>query len=86
MTGRIAAMSIDGTPISAADVARMEAEEKLYAERRRRTARVVAAAATDVNDCRMLLDMLGLDRNTVVEARGDRKPSTPRKRRTHAAA
>jgi hypothetical protein len=79
-------MSIDGTPISAADVARLEAEEKLYAERRRRTARVVAAAARDVNDCRMLLDMLGLDHDVVVEARGERTPPTPRKRRSHAAA
>jgi hypothetical protein len=86
MTGRIAAMSIDGTPISAADVARMQAEEKLYAERRRRTARVVAAAAHNVDDCRMLLDMLGLDRGVVVEARGDSKPPTPRKRRSRAAA
>jgi len=79
-------MSIDGTPISAADVARLEAEEKLYAERRRRTVRVVASAARDVADCRMLLDMLGLDRAIVVEARGDSKPPTPRKRRSHAAA
>jgi hypothetical protein len=79
-------MSIDGTPISAADVARLEAEEKLYAERRRRTARVVAAASRDVNDCRMLLDMLGLDHEVVVEARGDRTSPTSRKRRSHAAA
>ncbi len=79
-------MSIDGTPISATDVARMEAEEKLYSERRRRTARVVAAAARDVEDCRTLLDMLGLGHEVVVEARGDRKPRTPRKRRSRAAA
>jgi hypothetical protein len=85
MTGRIAAMSIDGTPISAADVARLEAEEKLYAQRRRRTVRVVAAAARNVDDCRMLLDMLGLDRAIVVEARGDREPPNPRKRRSRAA-
>jgi hypothetical protein len=33
----------------------------------------------------MLLDMLGLDRAIVVEARGDREPPNPRKRRSRAA-
>jgi len=62
---------VDGTPISQADLARIEAEEKLHAEQQRRAVQVVAAAATDVDDCRMLLSMLGLGREVVVAARGD---------------
>jgi hypothetical protein len=61
MTGRIGAVSIDGTPISDADVARMHADEELRAEWQRRTVRVVAAAARDIDDCRLLLSILGLD-------------------------
>jgi hypothetical protein len=42
MTGRIAAMSLDGTPISQTDLDRMAEEERLYAERQRQTVRVIA--------------------------------------------
>ena len=65
MTARIGTMSIDGTPISQADLARIEAEEKLHAEQQRSAVRVVAASALDAEDCRMLLSMLGLDREIV---------------------
>ncbi len=86
MTGRIAATSIDGTPISEADVARMEAEEKLHSEWQRRTVRVVAGAAHDAADCRLLLDILGLDTALIAEARGAAsQPKAARKRRAHAA-
>ena len=71
MTGRIGAMSIDGTLISEADVARIEAEEALHAEWQRKAARVVAVAANDLDDCRQLLSMLGLDRDVLVEALGE---------------
>jgi hypothetical protein len=61
MTARIGTLAVDGTPISGADLARVEAEEKLHAEWRSKAVLVVASAANDVADCRQLLDMLGLD-------------------------
>jgi hypothetical protein len=69
MTGRIGAMSIDGTPISQADVARMEADEALHAEWQRKAVRVVAASAIDADDCRLLLSVLGLDHEVIAAAR-----------------
>lgn len=71
MTGHIGAMSLDGTPISQADLDRITEEERLYAERQRRTVRVVAACAHDVEDCRMILAMLGLDDATITAARAE---------------
>jgi hypothetical protein len=77
-------MAIDGTPISQADVARMEADEALHAEWQRKAVRVIAASASDVDDCRKLLSMLGLDHDIVAAARSpERKPA--RKRRARAA-
>jgi hypothetical protein len=77
MTGRIAAMSLDGTPISQTDLDRMAEEERLYAERQRQTVRVIASAARDAEDCKMLLDMLGLDAATIAAARADLPHSAP---------
>jgi hypothetical protein len=85
MTSRIAAMSVDGTPISDADMARMRAEEELHAGYARRTARVVASASQDTDDCRMLLSMLGLGDDVVAAARADRPHVGSRKRRARAA-
>ncbi len=86
MTGRSATLSMDGTPISQADIERMEEEERLHGERQRQAARVVAAAATDVDDCRMLLEMLGLGDDVVQAARKEiRTPAQPRRRRSRAA-
>lgn len=83
-------MAMDGTPISATDVARMEAEEELHADRQRRAVLVVAASANGVEDCRLLLSVLGLDADIVAEARRELPAKTPkdpaRKRRTRAAA
>jgi hypothetical protein len=76
MTVRIGTMSIDGTPISGADMARIEAEEKLHAEQQRKAVRVIAGCAHDAADCRSLLSMLGLDREVVLAAR--RQAATPR--------
>jgi hypothetical protein len=85
MTGR-SALSMDGTPISQADIERMEEEERLHAERQRQAARVIAAAAHDVDDCRTLLDMLGLGHDVVVAARKEnRTPANTRRRRSRAA-
>ena len=51
MTGRITTLSTEGTTISQADLDRIEAEERLHAEQQRKAARVIAAAARDVDDC-----------------------------------
>jgi hypothetical protein len=86
MTGRIATMSMDGTPISQADIHRIEEEERLHAERQRQAARVVASAAIDVEDCRLLLDILGLGREVVAAARtAPEAPAEPTRRRSRAA-
>ena len=88
MTARIGTMSIDGTPISEADMARIEAEEKLHAEQQRSAVRVVAATALDADDCRTLLSILGLDQETVAAARAQlaRPAAAKRPRRRRAAA
>jgi hypothetical protein len=78
-------MSVDGTPISQADLARIEAEEQLHSEQQRRAVRVVAATAHDADDCRMLLSILGLDTSIVTAARSEHPAPAvvkrPRKRR-----
>ncbi|HEY2167037.1 MAG TPA: hypothetical protein VGH01_07700 [Jatrophihabitantaceae bacterium] len=76
MTGRIGAMSIDGTLISEADVHRIEAEEALHAQWQRKASCVVAASSRDLDDCRELLAMLGLDQGVVVEALGELRGGT----------
>lgn len=82
-------MAVDGTPISANDVARMNAEEALHAEWQRKAVRVVAASARDVDDCRLLLSVLGLDAAVVADARRSTAQDGPHKttgrRRPHAA-
>jgi hypothetical protein len=88
MTPRIGSMSVDGTPISEADLARIEAEEKLHAEQQRKTVLVVAGCAHDADDCRSLLAMLGLDRDIVSAARAQLHPQqavSKRPRRRSAA-
>lgn len=79
MTARVGTMSVDGTPISQADLARIEAEEKLHAEQQRRAVQVIAAAAHDVDDARLLLSVLGLSPEIVKAARLDlRRPVAAR--------
>lgn len=79
MTARVGTMSVDGTPISQADLARIEAEEKLHAEQQRRAVQVIAAVAHDADDARLLLSVLGLSPEVVKAARLDlRRPvATP---------
>ena len=81
-------MSVDGTPISQADLARIEAEEKLHAEQQRSAVRVVASSALDADDCRTLLSILGLDQETVAAARAQlaQPAAAKRPRRRRAAA
>jgi hypothetical protein len=87
MTARIGTMSIDGTPISEADLARIEAEEKLHADQQRSAVRVVAASAIDADDCRTLLSILGLDRLVVADARAEMaRPAPPKRPRRRRAA
>ena len=76
---------MDGTPVSDADVARIHAEEEMHAQWRRATVRVVASAAQDASDCRMLISILGLD-GDVEAARAEKAPHRARRRRSHAAA
>ncbi len=89
MTARIGTTSIDGTPISETDLARIEAEEQLHADQQRGAVRVVAASSLDAQDCRMLLSMLGIDDAVVAQART--RPTPPeavpakRSRKRHAA-
>ena len=87
MTARIGTMSIDGTPISEADLARIEAEEKLHAQQQRSAVRVVAASSLDADDCRTLLSILGLDTAIVAEARAEMdRPAPPKRPRRRRAA
>jgi hypothetical protein len=72
MTGRTGSLSPEGPTISEADVARIAAEERLHHEWQRKAARVVAAASADVSDCRLLLDILGLDTAVLAAARDAR--------------
>lgn len=93
MTGRAKAMSVDGTIVSAADLARAEADQEFTAAQQRRAARVVASAAHDAKDARLLLSILGLDSDVIGAARTERDTTAvskaaekSRKRRTRAAA
>ncbi|MDT4913753.1 MAG: hypothetical protein QOC66_2881 [Pseudonocardiales bacterium] len=86
MTARIGTMSIDGTPISQADLARIEAEEKLHADQQRAAVRVVAGSSIDADDCRTLLSVLGLDQEIVASARAQVRPAAKRPRKRRAAA
>jgi hypothetical protein len=85
MTGRIT-MTVEGTPVSDADLARMHAEEELHAEWQRRTVRVVAAAASDATDCRLLLTILGLDDDVIAQARAECAGATKAPARRERAA
>jgi hypothetical protein len=89
MTQRIGAMAIDGTPISASDMARLRAEEELHAEGQRKAVRVVAASALGAEDCRLLLSILGLDGSVIADPQRTGAPPTRRgpgrKRRAQAA-
>lgn len=78
MAARVGSLSVDGSPISEADLHRLEAEEALHADWQRRAARVIAGSAKDVQDCRLLLDILGLDRATVAAAAGPRRSRSAR--------
>jgi hypothetical protein len=87
MTARIGTMSVDGTPISQADLARIESEEKLHAAQQRSAVRTVAGSALDAEDCRLLLSILGLERDIVLAARDERgtRRAGKRSRRRSAA-
>jgi hypothetical protein len=68
MTRRTAASATDTIQVSHADLERIAAEEQLHAEHRTRTALVIASAARDAEDCRLLLDILGLDTSEIAAA------------------
>ena len=92
MTAHVGTKSVDGTPISQADLARIQAEERLHAEEQQRAVRVVASASLDVEDCRTLLSILGLDakvaarpKPAVPPARAAKPARTRTARKPHAA-
>jgi hypothetical protein len=77
---RVGSMSVDGTPISSTDLARIEAEDKLHEQMQVKTVRVIAGASRDAAECRAILDMLGIDTSTILAARSSvpvGEPSTP---------
>jgi hypothetical protein len=71
MTGRTGLLSQERSMISESDAARIAAEEEMHQQWQRRAARVVAAGSHDVADCRLLLDILGLDTATLTAARAE---------------
>lgn len=85
MTAHIGTKAIDGTPISATDMARIEAEEMLHTKQQRSAVRVVASASLDTEDCRLLLSILGLEGEPVAQAHAELvatpAPKGARKRR-----
>jgi hypothetical protein len=83
MTRRTAA-SADTAPMSQTDRERIEEEERLHGEHQRRTARVVASTAHDAADCRLLLDILGLDTTVIAAARLEKAAAAQRRRRSAA--
>jgi hypothetical protein len=86
---RIGSLSVDGTPISETDLARIKAEEKLHDRLQQQAVRVIAGSARDAADCRIMLDMLGIGDDVVSAARAEGKirpaAKTGRKRRVAAA-
>ncbi len=86
MTARIGAMSGEGTIISDTDRARIEAEDQLHAKEQSGAVRIVAASSLDVEDCRMLLSMLGLGPEAVAAARAQLAAPPKGGRKGRAAA
>lgn len=90
MTGQTKQKSSESTLISATDAARMAAEQRMHDEWNRRTVRVVASAARDAEDCRMLLSILGLSDEVAQAVEAGRQPEAATKKsgkpRAHAAA
>ena len=83
MTARVGTKSVDGTPISRADLARIEAEEQLHAHERLRAVRVVAAGALGADDCRTLLSILGLDAKVAARPAAEAAVQPARVKRSH---
>jgi hypothetical protein len=88
MTAHIGSTSMDGTPISDTDRARIAAEDELHSDQRRMAVRVVAGAALNADDCRMLLSMLGIDGDIAAAARprNSGAPSAPKRSRKRSVA
>jgi electron transfer flavoprotein alpha/beta subunit len=90
MTARIdspiGTTSIDGTPISSADLARIAAEEAMHVEQQCNAVVVVAGCAQDAADCRTLLAMLGLSEEVAAQARAQLTSAAKRPRKGRAAA
>lgn len=60
---------VDGQLLSADDVAKINAMMTAQRDRLQRAIRVIGAYSHDAGDCRQLLDIVGIDLNTVRELR-----------------
>ena len=66
---RVGEFAVDGQQVTAVDVARKAVAEANQLDRTAAAVWAVAGAATDAAECRLLLDMLGLDAVSVAHAR-----------------
>ena len=69
MIARAGDRAVDGQRVTAADVDRQLAAEAEQLDRTAAAVWTLAAAATDVEECRLFLGMLGLDAVAVAHAR-----------------
>lgn len=75
----IGTLCIDGAPLTALDVAHVEAAEQARREALRSSLYAVATASRDAEDCRMIFDMLGIDLEVVRALRHSKQqpPAVP---------
>ena len=78
MTSRLDAWSVSDSRLSDAESARMEAEAAVHATNRRRAVRAIAAGCSDLDDARMMFEMLGIQDSELRAARPPRSAPTAR--------
>jgi hypothetical protein len=86
MSVRAGAYAVDGQKVSASDVARARVTESERLDGTAPAVWAVASAAVDAEECRMFLDMLGLDAAAVANARRAQDQSLRSARRGHVAS
>ena len=73
MTSRLDAWSVSDSRLSDAESARMEAESALHAANRRKAVRAVAGSSENLEEARMMFEMLGIQEAELVAARAEIK-------------